>query len=54
MSDVQMVDKNIDAVLCPLTDHEREVRDHLLTNIFGNLTQRHWEGNELLNYWDVL
>ena len=46
-----MVDTNIDAVLRPLTDHEQEVKEN---KIFADLTHRHWEGRELLSYWNAV
>jgi aryl-alcohol dehydrogenase-like predicted oxidoreductase len=54
MCDTEMVDKNIDAAINPLTDHEQEVQEHLINDVFGNLTQRHWEGVELIDYWHAI
>lgn len=49
-----MVDSNIDAALGPLTDHEQEVKEYLEKKIFADLTHRHWEGKELLSYWNAV
>ena len=54
MCDTKMVDKNLDSALSPLTPHETKVMQHLLENIFGDMTQRHWEGVELRSYWDAV
>lgn len=54
MCDTKMVDKNLDSALSPLTPHEMKVMQHLLENIFGDMTQRHWEGVELHSYWDAV
>ena len=53
MCDTEMVDKNLDSALSPLTPHEQEVMQHLLDNVFGDMTQRHWEGVELVSYWNA-
>lgn len=54
MNDNDMVDMNIDAVLTPLTEKEREVMDHMEKNFFRPLKQRHWEGVEPAQYWKVM
>lgn len=50
ISDVAMLEKNIDAVVTPLTDREREVKEVLESQFFSQLSQSHWEGVELKEY----
>ena len=54
MTNTAIVDSNIDAALCPLTDHEQEVKEYLEKKVFGDLTHRHWEGKELISYWNAV
>ena len=54
MTNTAMVDSNIDAALRPLTNHEQEVKEYLEKKIFADLTHRHWEGKELLSYWNAV
>lgn len=54
MCDRDIVDENLNAALSPLTDHEQEVMKYLKEDIFGNMTQRHWEGAELVDYWKAI
>ena len=44
MSDTVMVDTNVDAVLRPLTEKEREVQEEIERRFFKPLPQKHWEG----------
>ena len=39
-----MVDTNVDAVLRPLTEKEREVQEKIEKRFFKPLPQKHWEG----------
>lgn len=54
MCDSGIVDSNIDAVLSSLSPHEEGVMGYIMENIFGDMTQRHWEGVELVNYWNAI
>ena len=47
MTDQAMVDANVDAVLRPLTDKEKEVQKEIERRFFKPLKQRHWEGVEI-------
>ena len=49
-----MLEKNIDSVLNPLTDEEREAKKYLEETFFKPLPTRHWEGLELEKYWQEL
>ena len=54
MMDTAMVDTNVDAVLRPLTEKEREVQEEIERRFFQPLPQRHWEGVELKEYWQAM
>ena len=54
MMDTTMVDTNVDAVLRPLTEKEREVQEEIEKSFFQLLPQRHWEGVELKEYWQAM
>ena len=54
MNDNDMVDANIDAVLNSLSSKEKDVIDHMEQNFFRPLKQRHWEGVEVAQYWQVM
>ena len=49
-----MVDANVDAVLRPLSDKEKEVKEVIERSFFQPLKQRHWEGVELKEYWQAM
>ena len=49
-----MVDTNVDAVLRPLTEKEREVQEEIERRFFKPLPQKHWEGVELRKYWQAM
>ena len=54
MSDTAMVDTNVDAVLRPLTEKEKEVQEEIERRFFKPLPQKHWEGVELREYWQTI
>ena len=54
MYDRTILNSNVDAVLRPLTDTEREVKEYIEKTYFVPLAQRHWEGVEVKEYWNTL
>lgn len=46
-----MIEKCMHEVLQPLSEKETAVRDHVIAEFFMPLTQRHWEGVEVADYW---
>ena len=44
MTNTVMVDTNVNAVLRPLTEKEREVQEEIERRFFELLPQKHWEG----------
>lgn len=54
MNDRSVIDANIDAALCPLTDKEQEVKEHIRRVYFEPLHPPHWEGVEVLKYWEEI
>ncbi|XP_019848669.1 PREDICTED: L-galactose dehydrogenase-like [Amphimedon queenslandica] len=53
ISDTQMLDRNLSAVLSPMTEKEKKVAGDL-EKFFSRLPQRHWEGVELKEYWEQI
>ena len=49
-----MFDKNLDAVLRPLTDEEERVKMYIQQKFFATLKQPHWENVEVEQYWNKL
>ena len=49
-----MFDKNLDAVMRPLTDKEEKVRVYIQQKFFAPLKQPHWENIEVEQYWKEL
>lgn len=54
MGDCAMFDKNLDAVLRPLTDEEERVKMYIQQKFFATLKQPHWENVEVEQYWNKL
>ncbi len=54
MTDREMIKKNIEATLLPLSDKEKEVIDTLQRKYFKKLSSPHWEGVEVQEYWKEL
>ena len=48
-----MLDRNLSAVLNPMTEKEKTVAEDL-ERFFSRLPQRHWEGVELKEYWEQI
>ena len=54
MNDLAILEKNIDAVTRPLTEEENEAKEYVLENFFRPLSQSHWEGVEVAQYWEAV
>ena len=50
MNEEDIVAKNVKAALNSLTDHEAQVRDHIMQKYFVPLGLKHWEGVEVAEY----
>lgn len=54
MTDEELLHKNLEAALNPLTEHETYVRDYILQTYFTPLKVKHWEGVEVSKYQDFI
>lgn len=54
MGDCTMLDKNLNAVMQPLTEKEESVKTHIQQEYFSPLKQPHWEDAEVKQYWKEL
>ena len=50
MNDRDLIDKNIEAALCPLSLKEQTVMNEIMQQYLNPLRQKHWEGVELEQY----
>lgn len=50
MNDEEIMTRNMEAALNPLTETEIRVRDHIIDKYFKPLQVKHWEGVELAEY----
>ena len=45
-----MLDRNLSAILDPMTEKEKRVKEEIERRFFSRLSQRHWEGIEVQEY----
>ena len=50
MNDRDLVNKNIEAALCPLSHKEQTVMNEIMQQYLNPFRQKHWEGVELEQY----
>lgn len=54
MMDENMIRRNCEAVIHPLSVKETEAKEYMRKNYFENITMQHWEGVEVKEYWKTL
>ena len=50
MNNRHIVDCNIDAAMCPLSEKEKRVMEVIIQTYLSPIQQKHWEGVELKDY----
>jgi hypothetical protein len=54
MEDEDLIRRNCESVLNPLSDKETEIKDYVEERFFKPLMLRHWEGVEVQQYWKAM
>lgn len=54
MIEEETLSVNWDAAVNPLTEHEAQVRNHILKEYFTPIRIKHWEGTEIKKYHEEM
>ena len=54
MNEEEILDKNLNAALNPLTEHEAYVMASIQHKFFAPVRLKHWEGVEVSNYQEEM